>query len=263
VTFDDAYRDNLEVALPNLERHGIPATFFVVSDALGRAREYWWDALGRAVLESGALPPVLEITLAGRERRFTIADGSAAAPEPTRWHADWQEPRNGREQLYMDLWNAIVALRAPEQEEAVASVLLWAGMPLTGPESRRPATREQVAALAGHPLVRIGNHTRHHPSLPDHDPARQRDEIAGCQQALTELTGGPIDRMSYPFGRHDASSRAIVAELGIPVACTSHPAAVTAGQARDVLPRLQVLDRDADGFGRWLHDDHALLGRAA
>ncbi|WP_347302965.1 polysaccharide deacetylase family protein [Croceibacterium sp. TMG7-5b_MA50] len=263
VTFDDAYRDNLEVALPILERHGIPATFFVVSDALGRSREFWWDALGRAVLESGTLPTTLEIVLAGRERRFAIADDSAAAPTSTRWHADWEEPRNGREQLYMDLWHAIVALPPVDQDAAVAEVLLWAGMPLAGPERRRPATREQVAALAGHPLVRIGNHTRHHPSLPDHDAARQRDEIAGCQQALTELAGSPVDRMSYPFGRHDAASRAIVAELGIPIACTSHPAVVTARQLRHELPRLQVLDRDADGFARWLRDDHALLARAA
>lgn len=263
VTFDDAYRDNLEVALPILERHGVPATFFVVSDALGRTREYWWDALGRAVLESDALPATLEIVLGGHERRFTIGDDSAAAPAATRWNADWEDPRNGRETLYLDLWNAIVVLPPAEQDAAVAAILLWAHMPLAGPDSRRPATREQIAALADHPLVRIGNHTRHHPSLPDHGPARQQDEIAGCQRALEELAGGPIDRMSYPFGRHDAASRAIVAELGIAVACTSHPAAVTRASPRDQLPRLQVLDRDADRFARWLHDDHALLQGAA
>jgi peptidoglycan/xylan/chitin deacetylase (PgdA/CDA1 family) len=38
VTFDDGYRDNYEHALPVLERHGIPATFFLVSDNLGSAR---------------------------------------------------------------------------------------------------------------------------------------------------------------------------------------------------------------------------------
>lgn len=263
VTFDDAYRDNLEVALPILERHGVPATFFVVSDALGRTREYWWDALGRALLESGTLPATLEVVLDGEERRFTIDDDSATTPAPTRWNADWEDPRNGRESLYLDLWNATVVLPPAEQDAAVAAILLWAGMPLAGPDSRRPATREQIVALAGHPLVRIGNHTRHHPSLPDHAAARQRDEIAGCQRALEDLADAPIDRMSYPFGRHDAASRAIVAELGIAVACTSHPAAVTRATPRDQLPRLQVLNRDADSFARWLHDDHALLGGAA
>jgi peptidoglycan/xylan/chitin deacetylase (PgdA/CDA1 family) len=36
VTFDDGYRDNVEVALPVLETRGIPATFFLVPPLLGR-----------------------------------------------------------------------------------------------------------------------------------------------------------------------------------------------------------------------------------
>jgi peptidoglycan/xylan/chitin deacetylase (PgdA/CDA1 family) len=259
VTFDDAYRDNLEVALPILERHGVPATFFVISDALGRTREFWWDALGRAVLESDAVPTALEITLHGQDRRFTIDDDSATTRAATRWIADREDPRTGRERLYIKLWDAIVVLPPAEQDAAVDAVLRWAGMPLAGPEGRRPATREQIAALAGHPLVRIGNHTRSHPSLPDHDAARQQDEIAGCQRALEELVGGPIDRMSYPFGRNNAASRRIIGEIGIPVACTSYPAAVTRATPRDQLPRMQVLDQDGDRFARWLRDDHALL----
>jgi peptidoglycan/xylan/chitin deacetylase (PgdA/CDA1 family) len=35
LTFDDGYRDNLVNALPILERHGFPATLFVVSGCLG------------------------------------------------------------------------------------------------------------------------------------------------------------------------------------------------------------------------------------
>lgn len=38
VTFDDGYRDNHQYALPILERFGIPATFFLVSDNLGSRR---------------------------------------------------------------------------------------------------------------------------------------------------------------------------------------------------------------------------------
>ena len=35
VTFDDGYRDNIEVALPVLEAFGVPATFFLVPSLLG------------------------------------------------------------------------------------------------------------------------------------------------------------------------------------------------------------------------------------
>ena len=50
VTFDDGYLDNVVAALPILERHEIPATIFVIGNAVGRTREFWWDALERAIL---------------------------------------------------------------------------------------------------------------------------------------------------------------------------------------------------------------------
>jgi len=49
LTFDDAYPDALRAALPTLERHGLPATFFVPPAAIEGGRPYWWDRLAAAV----------------------------------------------------------------------------------------------------------------------------------------------------------------------------------------------------------------------
>lgn len=46
LTVDDGYADNLQAAQPVLSRHGFPATFFVVSDRLGRRND--WDSDGGA-----------------------------------------------------------------------------------------------------------------------------------------------------------------------------------------------------------------------
>jgi peptidoglycan/xylan/chitin deacetylase (PgdA/CDA1 family) len=43
VTFDDGYRDNFEFAAPVLDRLGLPATFFVVTDWIGTKTVAWWD----------------------------------------------------------------------------------------------------------------------------------------------------------------------------------------------------------------------------
>ncbi len=43
LTFDDGYLDNYEVAAPILERHGLPATFFVTTSFLGTDHQAWWD----------------------------------------------------------------------------------------------------------------------------------------------------------------------------------------------------------------------------
>jgi peptidoglycan/xylan/chitin deacetylase (PgdA/CDA1 family) len=44
ITFDDGYRDNYTNAAPILERLGLPATFFVVSQWMGSTVVPWWDA---------------------------------------------------------------------------------------------------------------------------------------------------------------------------------------------------------------------------
>jgi len=43
ITFDDGYRDNFENATPVLERLGLPATFFIVTQWIGSSVVPWWD----------------------------------------------------------------------------------------------------------------------------------------------------------------------------------------------------------------------------
>jgi peptidoglycan/xylan/chitin deacetylase (PgdA/CDA1 family) len=44
ITFDDAYRGAVELALPELNRRGLPSTLFVAPGLLG-TRSFWWDEL--------------------------------------------------------------------------------------------------------------------------------------------------------------------------------------------------------------------------
>lgn len=44
ITFDDAYRGAVQLALPEVSRRGLPATLFVAPGLLG-ARSFWWDEL--------------------------------------------------------------------------------------------------------------------------------------------------------------------------------------------------------------------------
>jgi peptidoglycan/xylan/chitin deacetylase (PgdA/CDA1 family) len=45
ITFDDGYRDNFENAAPVLEKLGLPATFFVVTQWIDTDIVPWWDTL--------------------------------------------------------------------------------------------------------------------------------------------------------------------------------------------------------------------------
>jgi peptidoglycan/xylan/chitin deacetylase (PgdA/CDA1 family) len=45
ITFDDGYEDNYTIALPILEKYGLKATVFVISDSVGQPGYLSWDQL--------------------------------------------------------------------------------------------------------------------------------------------------------------------------------------------------------------------------
>ena len=49
ISFDDGWRDNHDHALPVLERHGVPATLFLVTERVGTPGAFWPDAVLRAL----------------------------------------------------------------------------------------------------------------------------------------------------------------------------------------------------------------------
>lgn len=259
VTFDDGYADNLTAALPILERHEIPATIFIIGNGIGRTREFWWDALERAILCSGPLPEHLSFPFGSGPQEFTLARRGCDRNDDPRWRADSCEPRTERQRLFRTLWDGIVVLEPAEQDAAIDHLLAWADQPATSPPHRLPVTDEQFDVLAAHPLITIGSHTLDHASLTDHPLTRQRVQIAGGQALLTERVGRPVTRFSYPYGRFDDATRALVADLGIDSACTSVPMSVTAADDRHALPRLQAIEMDGDRFARWLRVGHGLL----
>ena len=259
ITFDDGYVDNLLTALPTLERYELPATLFVVGRAIGRRREFWWDALQRAILESGPLPSVLEFGFGTRPRVYSLADQPADDGSDRDWRADQDAARTPRQQLFGDLWDTIVVLAPEEQDAAVDQLLSWAGQPRTAPPGRLPVDAAQFANLADHPLITIGNHTLDHVSLPQLLPGQQRAQVIAGHRLIHDLIGRPPDRFSYPFGRYAGAARATLQELGVGVACTSVPEPAVATDDPLALPRLQATAMDGDRFARWLRGEHGLL----
>lgn len=82
LTFDDAYRGALRVAVPELVRRGLPATLFVTPGLLGD-QSFWWDQAARAAGGS-AVPPsqreeALE-TLRGEGERIRAAWAGRGIP---------------------------------------------------------------------------------------------------------------------------------------------------------------------------------------
>jgi peptidoglycan/xylan/chitin deacetylase (PgdA/CDA1 family) len=80
ITFDDGYKDNHDVVLPILRRHGFPATFFITTGYVGTCELPWWDDINYMIkhCNHGALTlkAVLDETLPLRsllERKAVIS----------------------------------------------------------------------------------------------------------------------------------------------------------------------------------------------
>lgn len=92
ITFDDGYRNNLEVAAPILRKLGLPATFFVTSGFVEGRVHPWWYALRQflAAARHRAMPPAVEavqleaklrpLSETERNRQLTILCGGPVPP---------------------------------------------------------------------------------------------------------------------------------------------------------------------------------------
>lgn len=45
ITFDDGYKDNIDIAMPLLNKHNLDCTFFICCTVLGNDKEFWWDII--------------------------------------------------------------------------------------------------------------------------------------------------------------------------------------------------------------------------
>jgi peptidoglycan/xylan/chitin deacetylase (PgdA/CDA1 family) len=186
LTFDDGFRNNAEVVVPILQRHHIPAVFFISSRHCVPGKYLWFNYFrmleryfpGDGVTFNGEFVP-----LQGAQRGAGIKklrDGLLALkPHPNAMYAaiDAQLPPL---ESFMS-----AALRADECE----------GM-----------TVEQVRGLAADPLFTVGAHTLDHPYLTRCEPQEAERQMYENKSWLESLTGKRCDLFAYPLDDFDSET---------------------------------------------------------
>jgi peptidoglycan/xylan/chitin deacetylase (PgdA/CDA1 family) len=175
VTFDDGFADNYEVALPILSRYGIPATFYIMVDAVA----------------NGALPWYCRI----RYAFSTTAKAKWSSPETNQSYT-LNSPL-ARKAAMTAAWETAAKMIGRLQQDFVAGVERSLEIePVNAPHGFM-LTWEQVRALkkAGHI---IGAHTLSHPNLAHVSDGEARLEIVGSQKTLEKEMGESVEHFSYP-----------------------------------------------------------------
>ena len=225
ITFDDGYADNAEVALPILQKHGLPATVFVASGFLDGGR-MWNDTIIELVRLA---PGAIDLTPLGFGR-FALRDMAE------------------RRASVGSLLNALKYLPLEARMEAVEAVRGL--VPVALPDNLMMTT-EQVRQLhlAG---VEIGGHTINHPILARMDEAGARHEIGGGKAALETIIGAPVRLFAYPNGKpgqdYLGAHARLVREAGFEAAVSTSWGAARPGSDLYQLPRFTPWDRNALRF---------------
>lgn len=177
VTFDDGFRNNLEVAVPILRKHHVAAVFHVATSYIGTRHMLWPQRLAELVLRWDA-------------PHIPLPDGGEAlVPRDTRSREGLanmlrsfckQLPNTARE-AYLKTLGDLPKLEAKYHE--LYEFMTW----------------DEVRALhqAG---FEIGSHTASHPILTRLDPGALQTELETSKRVIEENVGSRCRVIAYPNG---------------------------------------------------------------
>lgn len=175
ITFDDGYADNYQVAMPILQRCGLPATFFIATGFLDGGC-MWNDTLVEAL--RAFTGPELDLS--------SLALGRYAIGSPL-------EKRRAIATLIQQ-----IKYRSVAQRIAITGHI--AQLARVQPSHGLMMTSQEVKAMrrAG---MQIGAHTVSHPILAGLSLEQAQQEIRESKYFLEQLLGERIGLFAYPNGK--------------------------------------------------------------
>ena len=197
LTFDDDSPTHLRWAVPELQRVGLPATFFLNGASLEKPRTYWWDRLQMGLDRGMSWEQLVP-------RDLLAAAAAAGVAEPT----------------VATMAEAVLRL-APAARLALHRDL----GPLVGPDPDDAGIREdEVLALVAAGFA-IGFHTRDHEPLSLVDDATLLEQLRDGRDGLERLCGHELEAVAYPHGKADPRVARAAREAGFRLGFTVEPAA--------------------------------------
>jgi len=204
-TFDDAYRDNLEHALPVLKRHRCPFTLYVPTALVDGVGQVWWQALEDIIGQQNAL------ALGDERGEIQYYDTKTLGQKRA---------------AYRRLYSLMRQMEEDERVGFIAEIAERYGLDLRQHCRQLIMDWGELKTFADEPLCTIGAHTVHHYELAKLKPERARQEIEQSLQVIYAQFGVRPRHLSYPIGGKNAAGKRefeIARELGLLSGVTTRP----------------------------------------
>jgi peptidoglycan/xylan/chitin deacetylase (PgdA/CDA1 family) len=183
ITFDDGYRDTLEVAAPILERYDLPATLYLATGYVDRCRNQWEDELYAAYRFAAELPE---------------NPAQSYAAEASELLAGSMDARDRR----------LESIRARLQP--------------TRPPKRTTLTWDEVRELdVRFPQIVLGVHTDEHVDLAALPTERALAHVSASADRFQRELGRRPSHFAFPYCRVHADVLRALPRLGLRSAATS------------------------------------------
>jgi peptidoglycan/xylan/chitin deacetylase (PgdA/CDA1 family) len=200
VTFDDGYAGVYHHALPLLQRKGIPAAMFVVTEAIGRGQLQIYDKLYLL------LTRVMPILRHSESRLLTMLDAYGI-----RLHA------SARAIAGHDIvgWMRHLFTTLPQHRlrRVVAALESVARIDDADFPDLHAMTWDMVSTLDRCGMT-VGSHTQTHALLTIETPDRMANQLTGSARTLQHRLGKPVAHFAYPDGRFNPAVVSTVAHAG-------------------------------------------------
>lgn len=196
VTFDDGYRDCHERALPILKELGIPAVFFIPTEAIEERKLGWWDLI------SWFLKRTKKKSISLRGELYALGGSIDRSAERLRQIMKL-EAATHTGTLMVELSEAC-EVAEPDFELRDRELMTW--------QQIRDCDKSGIT---------IGSHTHSHRVLASLDLESQREELIRSKKVLEERLGKPVRSIAYPVGGYEhfnIETKALAREVGYEVA---------------------------------------------
>jgi peptidoglycan/xylan/chitin deacetylase (PgdA/CDA1 family) len=178
ITFDDGYKDNYTNAYSILQKHNIPATFFITTGFINKRYAPWWDEISEIISKTKI--PVIKTTAGKNISLMTKEDKD-----------------NAIQQIIKDI-------KTTSQEEIFDKIAYYTKVLRGGPlEVSEFMSWGELREMSNRGME-ICPHTVSHCNLNKVPLLTARREIHNSKIAIEKETGREIVAFSYPFGSSDS-----------------------------------------------------------
>jgi len=178
ITFDDGYKDNLNLAYPIFKKHNVPFTIYVTNSFPNLTAKLWWYMLEDIVLENP------EIIFLYKEKKYRFKAVS----------------KTEKNKSFIAIRELLIDASKNELSHILKQLEYTYNKNLANYIKAEALNWGEITKLAKDKLVTIGCHTVNHLSLKTLSEKEITEEVIKSKDELEQKTEIEINHFAYPYG---------------------------------------------------------------